>query len=81
MITASFRLTGTLNDGRGGKGVTDAGRLRVVVRGGSAKAASGTSVASLRNVERMSARTLPPGRSSGGAASRATTTTKAKTPW
>ena len=31
-------MTGTLNDGRGGKGVTYAGRLRVVARGGSVKA-------------------------------------------
>ena len=31
-------MTGTLNDGRGGKGVTYAGRLRVVAGGGSVKA-------------------------------------------
>lgn len=31
-------MTGTLNDGRGGKGITYAGRLRVVARGGSVKA-------------------------------------------
>ena len=31
-------MTGTLNDGRGGKGVTYAGRLRVVARSGSVKA-------------------------------------------
>ena len=31
-------MTGTLNDGRGGKGVTYAGRLRVVARGGLVKA-------------------------------------------
>jgi alpha-L-fucosidase 2 len=31
-------MTGTLDDGRGGKGVTYAGRLRVVTRGGSVKA-------------------------------------------
>ena len=31
-------MTGTLDDGRGGKGVTYAGRLRIVARGGSVKA-------------------------------------------
>jgi alpha-L-fucosidase 2 len=31
-------ITGTLNDGRGGKGVTYAGRLRVLAKGGSVKA-------------------------------------------
>ena len=31
-------MTGTLNDGRGGKGVTYAGRLRIVAKGGSMKA-------------------------------------------
>jgi alpha-L-fucosidase 2 len=31
-------MTGTLNDGRGGKGVSYAGRLRVIARGGSVKA-------------------------------------------
>ena len=31
-------MTGTLNDGRGGKGVTYAGRLRVMASGGSVKA-------------------------------------------
>ncbi|MEI6782178.1 MAG: glycoside hydrolase N-terminal domain-containing protein, partial [Verrucomicrobiota bacterium] len=31
-------MTGTLNDGRGGKGITYAGRLRIVARGGSVKA-------------------------------------------
>ena len=35
-------MTGTLNDGRGGKGVTYAGRLRVVLRGGSVKAEGNT---------------------------------------
>ena len=37
-------MTGTLNDGRGGKGVTYAGRLRVVARGGSVKAEGNTLV-------------------------------------
>ncbi len=37
-------MTGTLNDGRGGKGVTYAGRLRVMVRGGSVKAEGNTLV-------------------------------------
>ena len=31
-------MTGTLNDGRGGKGVSYAARLRVLARGGSVKA-------------------------------------------
>jgi alpha-L-fucosidase 2 len=37
-------MTGTLNDGRGGKGVTYAGRLRVVAGGGSVKAEGNTLV-------------------------------------
>jgi len=37
-------MTGTLNDGRGGKGVSYAARLRVLIRGGSVKAEGNTLV-------------------------------------
>ena len=46
-------MTGTLSDGRDGRGVSYAARLRAIVRGGSVKAQHGTLVIEENAIDQM----------------------------